>query len=104
MSEHQQFHTPADEQMRLQILDKLQHDPAIDSSKIQVEVHDAVAILKGKSDTETEKQLSEKLATSIAGITKVENHLVVEVGFAHALSSLAAHIQGDIIKDDEETK
>ncbi len=104
MSEHHLYITPADEQMRLQILDKLQHDPAIDSSKIEVEVHHAVAILKGKSDTETEKQLCEKLATAVEGITRVENHLVVELGFAHALSSLAAHIQGDIIKDDEETK
>lgn len=104
MSEHNPYTTPADGQMRLQIMDKLQHNPAIDSSKIHVEVRDTVAILKGKSDTEPEKQLSEKLAASVEGITSVENHLIVEVGIAHALSSLAAHIQGDIIKDDEEEK
>lgn len=102
MSVHSPFNNPADEQMRLQILDRLRHDPAIDSNKIEVEVRDAVAILKGKSDTEAEKQLSGKIAASIEGIRNVENHLIIEVGLAHALSNLAAHIQGDIIKDDEE--
>lgn len=108
MNEQISDNSSADGQMRLQIMDRLQHSPAIDASKMEVEVAGGVAILKGKSDTEKEKQLAEKLAASVAGISSVDNHLVVELGFAHALSSLAAHIQGDIIRDDdkedEETK
>ncbi len=102
MSENNPYNSAEDGQIRLQILDKLQHHPAIDASKIEVEVRDGVAILKGKSDTENEKQLSEKMAASVAGVATVENHLVIEIGIAHALSSLAARIQGNIIKDDEE--
>ena len=102
MTEYTPYNSPADAQLRLQVLERLQHDPAIDSSKIEVEVRDGVAILKGKSDTEAEKLLSEKIAGSIEGVRTVENHLAVEVGIAHALSSLAAHIQGDIIKDSDE--
>ncbi|HRO70015.1 MAG TPA: BON domain-containing protein [Chitinophagaceae bacterium] len=102
MSENNPYNSAEDGQIRLQILDKLQHHPAIDASKIEVEVRDGVAILKGKSDTENEKQLSEKMTASVAGVTAVENHLVIEVGIAHALSSLAARIQGNIIKDDED--
>ena len=102
MSEHTPYKSSADEQLRLQVLDRLQHDPAIDSSRIEVEVKDGVVNLRGKSDTEAEKLLSEKATASIEGVKNVENQLMVEVGIAHALSSLAAHIQGDIIKDNED--
>lgn len=102
MSSSNPYNTPSDEQCRLQILDRLQHDSRIDSSKMEVEVRNAVAIIKGKADTEAEKMLTEEVAASVEGIQSVENHLIVEIGLAHALSSLAAHIQGDIIRDDEE--
>ncbi|MEP7372696.1 MAG: BON domain-containing protein [Chitinophagaceae bacterium] len=101
MEENRQTGTISDEAIRLAIIDSLAKDPGIDTSKIHVEVENGKAILKGKADTETEKQLSEKIARSVAGISEVENHLHVEIGIIHALSSLAAHIQGDIIKDDD---
>ena len=94
-----------DEIIRQNIIDSLNKDPGIDDSKIHVEVKNGEVILKGKADTETEKQLSEKIARSVAGVSKVENHLHIDIGIIHALTSLAAHIQGDIIKDadDKET-
>ena len=94
-----------DEIIRLNIIDSLRKDPGIDTSKIHVEVKNGEVILRGKADTETEKQLAEKIARSVAGVSKVENHLHIEIGIIHALTSLAAHIQGDIIKDadDKET-
>jgi osmotically-inducible protein OsmY len=91
-----------DDTIRQNILYRLQHDPAIDSTKIEVEVKSGIAILKGKIDTQTEKELCEKIARETEGISGVENHLHIEAGIAHALSNLAAHIQGDIIKDTEE--
>ena len=90
-----------DEIIHQGIIDKLTKDPAIDTGKIHIEVGNGKVVLKGKADTETEKQLSEKIARSVAGVTEVENHLHVEIGIIHALTSLAAHIQGDIIKDDD---
>ena len=94
-----------DKIIRQNIIDGLNKDPGIDTSKIHVEVKNGEVILKGKADTETEKQLSEKIARSVAGVSKVENHLHIDIGIIHALTSLAAHIQGDIIKDadDKET-
>ena len=92
----------ADDLARQNILYRLQHDPAIDSVKIEVEVKNGVAILKGRIDTQTEKNLCEKIAKETEGVSSVENHLHIEAGIAHALSNLAAHIQGDIIKDTNE--
>lgn len=91
----------SDEVIRQNIVDKLTKDPGIDTTKIQVEVENGKVILKGKADTEDEKQLSEKIARSVEGVTGVENHLHVDVGIIHALTSLASHIQGDIIRDDD---
>jgi osmotically-inducible protein OsmY len=93
-----------DEIIRRNIIDTLTKDPGIDTSKIHVEVENGKVTLKGKADTEAEKKLSEKIARSVEGVREVENHLHIEIGIIHALTSLAAHIQGDIIKDaDKET-
>ena len=73
----------ADEIIRQKIAELLFNDPTIDSGRIQ-------------------KQRSEELARSVEGVKNVVNHLHIDVGLAHALSSLAAHIQGDIIKDDDD--
>ena len=91
-----------DKIIRQNIIDSLKKDPGIDDSKIHVEVENGEVILNGKADTETEKQLSEKIARSVAGVSKVENHLHIDIGIIHALTSLAAHIQGDIIKDADD--
>ena len=104
MKEYKQQGSLPDEIIRQNIMDSLNKNPGIDTSKIHVEVTNGEVILKGKADTETEKQLSEKIAGSVAGVSKVENHLHIEIGLIHSLTSLAAHIQRDIIKDDEDKK
>ena len=102
MEENNHINQAPDEIIRQNVMDKLRHDPGIDSLKIEVEVKNGVVILKGKTDTEKEKELSEKLARSVDGVSSVENHLHIDIGIVHALSSLAAHIQGDIIKNEED--
>jgi osmotically-inducible protein OsmY len=102
MEETNQSARLPDDIIRQQIIDKLTKDPGIDTSKIHVEVEDGKVILKGKADTDEEKHLAAKLARSVEGVSEVENHLHVELGIIHALTSLAAHIQGDIIKGDED--
>jgi hyperosmotically inducible periplasmic protein len=101
MEENNQVNKAADEIIRQHIIEGLRSNPKIDALKIEVEVKNGAVILKGKTDTEKEKQLSENIARSVTGVTGVENHLHIDLGIVHALSSLAAHIQGDIIKDDE---
>ncbi|WP_276501920.1 BON domain-containing protein [Terrimonas pollutisoli] len=92
----------SDEIIRQKIAELLFNDPTIDSGRIQVEVTNGEALLKGHIDTEVEKQRSEELARSVEGVKKVVNHLHIDVGLAHALSNIAAHIQGDIIKGDDD--
>lgn len=101
MEENTHINKAPDEIIRQNVMDQLRHDPGIDPLKMEVEVKNGVVTLKGKADTEKEKQLSEKIARAVEGVNSVENHLHIEVGIIHALSSLAAHIQGDIIKDDD---
>jgi hypothetical protein len=101
MEKTNQHMKAADEIIRQKIRDLLLKDPSIDSSKILVEVNNGVANLKGGIDTAAEKLRSEELAKTIEGVKAVENHLHIDMGLAHALSALAAHIQGDIIRDDE---
>ena len=104
MEEKNQAGNMNDEIIRQKVMDGLNKDPGIDTSKIEVQVKNGEVILKGGIDTENEKMLSEKIARSVEGVTKVENHLHIGLGLVHALTSLAAHIQGDIIKnqDDDE--
>ena len=104
MEENNQTEKMNDEIIRQKVMDSLNKDPGIDTSKMDVQVKNSEVILKGRADTENEKMLSEKIAHSVEGVTRIENHLHVELGIVHALSSLAAHIQGDIIKnkDDDE--
>jgi osmotically-inducible protein OsmY len=101
MEETNQSANIPDDIIRQHIIDKLTKDPGIDTSKIHIEVENAKVILKGKADTEDEKHLAVKLARAVEGVREVENHLQVELGIIHALTSLAAHIQGDIIRNDD---
>jgi osmotically-inducible protein OsmY len=91
-----------DEIIRQRIVDLLFRDPVIDSKRIEVEVTNGEALLKGHIDTEAEKQHSEELARAVEGVKNVVNHLHIDIGLAHALSNIAAHIQGDIIKGDDD--
>ncbi|RYG53871.1 MAG: BON domain-containing protein [Chitinophagaceae bacterium] len=99
MEENNQVNAVRDEDIRANIIDKLRNDPGLDATKIEVEAKDGNVVLKGLADTEKEKQLSETIAASVAGVKSVENHLHIEIGLIHALSSIAAHIQGDIIDE-----
>lgn len=101
MQDPKQHNKPADEIIRQKIQDILVKDPSIDSTKIIIEVNNRTVNLKGGIDTDAEKQRCEELAKTVEGVKSVENHLHIDLGLAHALSSLAAHIQGDIIRDDE---
>jgi len=102
MEENNQAEKMNDEITRQKVLDALNKDPGIDTTKIEVQVKNGEVILKGRTDTENEKMLSEKIARSVEGVSKVENHLHIGLGLVHALTSIAAHIQGDIIKNEDD--
>ena len=104
MEENNEVNAVKDEDIRTNVIESLRNDPGLDAVKIEVEVNDGNVLLKGYADTEKEKALSEKIAASVSGVKSVENHLHIEIGIIHALSSIAAHIQGDIIDDKDSTE
>ena len=74
------------------ITDCLNKHSKIDAGDIEVEVNKGKVRLKGKADTEEEKQLAENIAMSVGGVSKVENHLHTGIGLAHAASFLVSQI------------
>ena len=78
------------------ITDRLNKHPKIDASDIEVEVNKGEITLKGKADTEEEKWLAENIAMSVRGVSKVENHLHIGIGLAHAASFLVSQISGNV--------
>jgi osmotically-inducible protein OsmY len=81
--------------MILSRIKELLRDSSIDNSKIEVEVTEGKVILKGKADTEAEKENAQLICTAVAGVMKVENHLMVEAGIAHALTKIVSRIVAD---------
>ncbi len=78
--------------IRESIIARLHEDPKLDEKGIEVEVLDAVVILKGKADTTEEIERAIQIAASADGVKKVENHLHTGIGLAHALSVIAAEL------------
>ena len=93
-----------DLRIRQEILTALHQHPKIDESKMLVEVNNATVVLKGKADTEEEKEHAQLIAAAVAGVKHVENHLHVEAGIVHALTSLAAQLSGDPEKEKNKDK
>jgi osmotically-inducible protein OsmY len=77
------------------ITDRLNKHSKIDAVNIEVEVNKGEVLLKGKADTEEEKQLAENIAMSVRGVSKVENHLHTGIGIAHAASFFVSQIYGN---------
>ncbi|MEO6611008.1 MAG: BON domain-containing protein [Chitinophagaceae bacterium] len=82
------------------ILSGLHNDPRTDVSKMEVEVSDGVATLKGRADTEEEKKHAEEIAAAVTGVKQVENHLHIDIGLVHAVASFVTRI----VSGDEKPK
>ena len=66
-----------DDTLHDQVMVKLADDPEIGGIPINVDVHQGVAILKGKVRNDKQKTKAEKLAKKVKGITGVTNQLVI---------------------------
>ncbi len=83
---------PSDNTILNQI-NQLLHDHAqIDHSKIEVEVKEGSVLLKGKADTEEEKESIQLLCAAVDGVNKVENKLTIDVPVIHAITSFVSQI------------
>jgi osmotically-inducible protein OsmY len=81
---------------------ELLRESSIDISKIEVEVAEGKVTLKGKADTEHEKENAQLICASVDGVIKVENHLIIEAGIAHALTKIVSRIVADDKPDKKE--
>jgi osmotically-inducible protein OsmY len=66
-----------DDTIRDQVMVKLADDPETGGMPISVDVHQGVAILKGKVRNDRQKAKAEKVAKKVKGVTGVTNQLVI---------------------------
>lgn len=92
----------ADDKILEQIKKLLRDDPSIDDSKMEVEVMNGTVIIKGKADTEEEKEKAQLICTSVDGVNKLESHLTVEAGIAHGITGFISRIVADDKPDKKE--
>jgi len=104
--QYQEQNDSEDTRLQKIIVSRLHEDPKTDVSKMEVEVKEGNVILKGLADTEEEKQHAGEIAGSVPGVKQVENHLHIEIGVVHAITSFVSRIvSGDEkAKDNEENK
>ena len=69
----------SDSDLQHDVLEELERDPSIDSSKIGVTAKDGVITLSGTVPRYTEKMTAEELAKSIAGVKAVANDIEVRL-------------------------
>ena len=91
---------PKDVVIKSKIESQLFDTSKIDAIKMSVEVKDGHVTLKGKADTEAEKENAQLICASVDGVIKVDNQLIVEAGIIHSITSIVSRIVGD---DDSKT-
>jgi hyperosmotically inducible protein len=70
--------TPAgDGAIHDQVMMKLAGDAEVKGGGIDVDVQNGVVTLKGRVDSNKQKDKASRLAKKVKGVTQVENHLVV---------------------------
>lgn len=92
-----------DNLIRERIVALMNDHPKLDAQHIEVEVRDGTVTLKGKADTVEESELATIIATSVAGVRHVDNHLHTGIGVVHAVVTLASRLSADPdLKKEEE--
>lgn len=101
-SDHSQPLQNSDAIILSRVRELLHHNPAIDDSKMEIEVSNGTVVLKGKADTEAERENAQLICASVDGVMKIENHLSIEAGIAHAITSIVSRIVGEDKSGKEE--
>ena len=71
-------YTRSDERITEDVNDRLNDNPYIDASDIQVKVKQGEVILEGNVDSRYAKHLIEDIADSVSGVKDVENHIHIK--------------------------
>ncbi len=67
----------SDDSIHDQVIRKLANDPDVKGGALQIDVQEGVVTLRGKVETEKQKQKAEKLAKKINGVKKVINEITL---------------------------
>ena len=65
----------SDERIREEACEALYHNPRVDASDIEVDVHDRIITLSGNVDSRDTKRFVERCVEDITGVEDVYNHL-----------------------------
>lgn len=71
----------SNERIREDVSERLEQNPDLDASEIEVFVEDREVRLEGRVEDRRSKRLAEDLAEAVPGVKDVHNHLKVEEGF-----------------------
>jgi osmotically-inducible protein OsmY len=71
--------TKSDTQLLADVGEELKFDPSIDSSKIQIGVHDGIVTLSGTVPSYWQKVQAEKVVRRVSGIRGIANDLTVDI-------------------------
>ncbi len=97
-----------DQSLRDEIIRVMKEHPKLDTTHMDVVIHDGIVTLKGKADTEEEKELAADLARSIPGVKDLKNELHIGTGIIYTItnlvSGLAASNEHDLHKDKPDKK
>jgi hypothetical protein len=81
-----------DLEIREGLMQRMKDHPKLDTTHFIVEVSDGHVHLKGKADTEKEKDMAEQMAKSYPGVVSVRNDLHIDLGIIHAITSIVSEI------------
>ncbi|HEV7158533.1 MAG TPA: BON domain-containing protein [Caulobacteraceae bacterium] len=70
-------HLDPDARIVDEISHRLTEDPGIDATRVVVAAHDGAVTLDGQVSTSAARAHVEEVATTVAGVSRVENHLMV---------------------------
>jgi hypothetical protein len=72
--------------------EQMKDHPQLDTTHIVLEVHSGNVLLKGRADTQEEKELAGQMAKDYPGVVSVKNELHLDLGIIHAITSLVSGI------------
>jgi osmotically-inducible protein OsmY len=67
----------SDDSIHDQVIRKLANDPDVKGGALQIDVQQGVVTIRGKVETDKQRQKAEKLARKISGVKKVINEITL---------------------------
>lgn len=71
--------TKSDTRLLADVAEELKFDPSIDSSKVQIGVHDGIVTLSGTVPSYWQKVQAEKVVRRVSGVRGIANDLTVDI-------------------------